>query len=132
MLGLGFVAAVLTVVFIGVLLSGDRACPAIGFVYVGDAELNFSVQPQSASACFGEGCTPKSIVPRDGKWLVPQSPPYLVPPAEVTSIYVEAVTASGARMIHRPPIETESSGERPYGRHCPGPSKFKAVQVPLD
>lgn len=129
----GALATVLAIAaLIGLMPGVNRACPAIGYAYVGDVELAFSGQPESAAACFGEGCAPETVVPRDGKWLVPQSPPYLIPPVEVTSIYVEAVATSGARIARTLPIETESTGERPYGPHCVGPAKFKPVQVPLN
>jgi hypothetical protein len=109
----------------------NRACPAIGYAYVGDVELAFSGEPESAAACFGEGCMPEPLTSRDGKWLVPQSPPYLITPTSVDTIYVEAVAPSGNRFARTLLIEDESTGERPYGPHCPGPSKFKPVQVLL-
>lgn len=71
----------------------------------------FSGQPESVSACFREGCAAEAVTPRDGKWRVPQSQPYLIPPVNVTSIYVEAVAASGARLARTLPMETESNGE---------------------
>jgi hypothetical protein len=39
----------------------DRACPAMGWAFVGDVELSFSTPPESVSACFGEGCTPVPV-----------------------------------------------------------------------
>lgn len=63
---------------------------------------------------------------------MPQSPQYLIPPLSVTPIYVEAIATSGARIALNLPIETESTGELPYGPQCGGPFKFKPVQVPLD
>ena len=60
------------------------------------------------------------------------SRPLLVQPVSVTSIYVEAVAPSGARIVRTLPIETESTGEYPYGPQCGGPSKFKPVKVLLD
>lgn len=132
-LAVGALATVLALAaLIGYMPGVNRACPAIGYAYVGDVELAFSAQPESISACFGEGCAPESVTPRDGKWLVPQSPPYLIPPVSVTSIYVEAVAATGARIARILPIETESTGEHPYGPHCGGPFKFKPVPVLLN
>lgn len=132
MLAVGALATVSVVAALtGHLPDVNRACPAIGYAYVGDVELVFSGQPESAAACFGEGCAPEALVPRDGKWLVPQSPPYLLPPVSVTSVYVEAVAPSGARIARTLPIETESTGEYPYGPHCGGPVTFNPVHVLL-
>ena len=114
------------------LAGADRACPAMGWAFVGDVELSFSTPPESVSACFGEGCTPEQVTKSaDDKWLVPQSPPYLTPPVSVTSIYVDASTTSGNRLTSALPIETESTGEYPFGRECGGPFRFKPVQVVL-
>lgn len=133
MLAVGALVAVLAIAALaGVMPGANRTCPAIGYAYVGDVELAFSGQPESAAACFGEGCAPETFEPRNGKWLVPQSPPYLIPPVGVTSIYVEAVTTSGARIARTMPIETDLTGEHPYGAQCGGPFKFKPVQVLLD
>ena len=117
---------------VGSMRGADRACPAMGWAFVGDVELSFSTPPESVSACFGEGCTPEQVTKSvEGKWLVPQSPPYLTPPASVTSIYVDASTTSGNRLTSALPIETESTGEYPFGRECGGPFIFKPVQVVL-
>jgi hypothetical protein len=130
-IGLGAVAIVLVLVMFS-RESGTRACPAIGYAYVGDVELVFSQEPESVAACFGEGCTP-AVVSRsgNGRWMVPQSEPYLSPPASVTKVYVQASGSSGARISGPVPIETESTGEYPYGQECGGPFRFKPVQVPL-
>lgn len=107
-----------------------RACPAVGYAYVGDVELAFSTTPESVAVCFGDGCTPERVVRNaEGKWLVPQSPPYLNPPVSVTSIRVEAVAISGGRIARDLPIETESTGEHPFGPECGGPFRFKPVLV---
>jgi hypothetical protein len=134
MLAVGALATVAAIaVLVGLMPGLNRACPAIGYAYAGDVELAFSEQPESAAACFGEGCTPAAVErPHDGKWLVPQSPPYLIPAVSVTSIYVEAVAPSGARIARTLPIETESTGEHPYGPQCGGPFKFKPVKVLLN
>jgi hypothetical protein len=117
---------------VGGMAGADRACPAMGWAFVGDVELSFSTPPESVSACFGEGCTPGQVMKNaEGKWLVPQSPPYLTPPVSVTSIYVDASTTSGNRLTSALPIETESTGEYPFGRECGGPFRFKPVQVVL-
>jgi hypothetical protein len=132
-LAIGALATALGLTALIVFMPGhNRACPAIGYAYVGDVELAFSAEPESAAACFGEGCTPEAVTPRDGKWLVPQSPAYLIAPASVSTIYVEAIAPSGNRVARIQSIESESTGERPYGPQCPGPSKFKPVQVILD
>ena len=108
----------------------DRVCPAMGWAYVGDVELAFSTPPDSVAACFGDGCTPEQVARNpEGKWLVPQSQPYLNPPASVTSIYVEAVATFGGRIARDLPIETESTGEYPFGPECGGPFRFKPVHV---
>ena len=117
---------------VGSMAGADRACPAMGWAFVGDVELSFSTPPESVSACFGEDCTPEQVTKNvEGKWLVPQSPPYLIPPVSVTSIYVVASTTSGNRLTSALPIETESTGEYPFGRECGGPFRFKPVQVVL-
>jgi hypothetical protein len=131
LLASGVIVTVLALaVLLGRMPSVSRACPAVGYAYVGDVELTFSTPPASAAACFGEGCTPEPVTRNpEGKWLVPQSPPYLSPPASVTSIFVEAVATSGGRIAGNLPIETESTGEHPYGPGCGGPFRFKPVQV---
>jgi hypothetical protein len=112
--------------------NSPRACPAIGYAYVGDVELFFSAAPETVEVCFGEGCTPELVARNsEGKWLVPQSVPYLNEPVSVSMIHVEAVTASGGRVANDFPIETESTGEYPYGFGCGGPYVFKPVQVAL-
>jgi len=106
-------------------------CPANGYAYVGDVELVFAHEPASVAACFGEGCTPAPVVKSpDGRWLVPQSAPYLAPPVSVTSVYVDVVDAFRARVARALPIETESTGEHPDGPVCGGPFRFKPVHVP--
>lgn len=108
-----------------------RACPAVGYAYVGHVELVFAEEPASVAACFGDGCIPATVAQDPGgKWLVPQSRPYLIPPVSVTSVYVEASPPLGAPIARTLPIETESTGEYPYGRECGGPFTFKPVQVP--
>lgn len=116
--------------FAGWLGSVPRACPAVGYAYIGDVELSFSTPPQSVAACMGEACTLEQVIKNpEGKWLVPQSPPYLYPPVSVTSIHVEALTIAGDHMDRTLPIETELTGEEPFGPGCGGPFKFKPVQV---
>lgn len=111
--------------------SSRTICPAIGYAYVGDVELVFPQEPASVAACFGEGCTPVPVAKSpDGKWLVPQTTPYLVPPVSVTSVFVEAADFSGTRVARALPIETEPTGEHPFGPECGGPVRFKPVHVP--
>jgi hypothetical protein len=125
---LGMLTVVLTVAVIRG--SGSTACPATGYAYTGDVELVFPQEPVSVAACFGEGCTPAPVTrSTDGRWLVPQSVPYLVPPISVTSVYVDAVDSSGARVAGELPIETEPTGEHPDGPECGGPFRFKPVKV---
>lgn len=124
-------AAVALALLFGRTSAETVACPAIGYAFVGDVELVFPREPASVSACFGEGCIPQSVTKSpDGKWLVPQSQPYLVPPVSVTSVYVDATDTSGARVARVLPIAMEPTGEYPYGRDCGGPFRFKPVQVP--
>ena len=76
MLAAGGLVTVLAIVAVVGLLPGvNRACPAIGYAYVGDVELAFPGKPASVAACFGDGCAPENVALRDGKWLAPQSPP---------------------------------------------------------
>ncbi len=89
-------------------------CPAVGYAYTGDVELVFAHEPTSVPACFGEGCTPAAVTRNpDGRWLVPQSAPYLMPPVGVTSVFVDAVDSSGVRVARVLPIETEPTGGAP-------------------
>jgi hypothetical protein len=133
LLALAALAALVAVPFLSGRIPGvPAACPAVGYAYVGPVELVFPTKPASVAACFGDGCTPRPVTAGpDGKWLVPQSEPYLAPPASVTSVSVEATDNSGARISRVLPIESESTGEHPYGPACGGPFKFKPVQVPL-
>lgn len=113
--------------------SGTTVCPAVGYAYVGDVELVFPQEPVLVAACFGEGCTPAAVTKSpDGKWLVPQSKPYLLSPVSVTTVYVEASASSGAPVARELPIVMEPTGEYPYGRGCGGPFRVTPVPVPLD
>lgn len=106
-------------------------CPSVGHAYTGDVELVFAHEPTSVSACFGDGCTPAPVTGNpEGRWLVPQSAPYLLPPVRVTSVFVDAVDSSGVRVARVLPLETEPTGEHPDGPECGGPVRFKPVQVP--
>lgn len=133
LLAVGAVVAVLAVIaIIGGMPRASRACPAIGYAYTGPVELLFSTTPSSVAACFGEGCIPQPLAQNDEqKWLVPQSPPYLNEPVSVASIHVEAVAEIGGRSTADLPIETESTGEHPFGLECGGPFRFKPVKVNL-
>lgn len=127
-LGMLIVVLAVTLVSRG---SGSTVCPATGYAYTGDVELVFAHGPRSVAACFGEGCTPSPVTSSpDGRWLVPQSAPYLVPPASVSSVHVDAVDSSGALAERVLPIETEPTGEHPDGPACGGPFRFKPVTVP--
>ncbi len=111
--------------------SGGTVCPASGYAYTGDVELGFASEPKTVAACFGENCTPAPVTKSpDGKWLVPQSAPYLVPPVSVTSVHVDVLDSSGARLARELPIEMEPTGEHPDGPECGGPFRFKPVKVP--
>jgi hypothetical protein len=131
LIAVGMVVAVLAVTaVIGGMSRDPRVCPAIGYGYTGPVELLFSTPPVSVAACFGEGCTPQAVAQNDErKWLVPQSAPYLNEPVSVTSIHVEATAAHGGRTAVDLPVETESTGEYPFGVGCGGPFRFKPVPV---
>jgi hypothetical protein len=132
LVALGVGAAMVALAVLLFSQTGNRVCPAIGYAYVGPVELRFSREPAAVAACIGEGCIPAPVVKSsDGEWLVPQSAPYLVPPVSVTAVYVEAALSSGSRVARAFPIETESTGEYPYGRECGGPYRFMPVHVPL-
>lgn len=127
---LGVLAVVLA---LAVFIRGgvSTVCPAVGHAYTGDVELVFVHEPRSVSACFGEGCTPAPVAKsRDGRWLVPQSAPYLVPPVSVTSVFVDVMDSSDVRVARVLAIETEPTGQHPDGPECGGPFRFKPVQVP--
>lgn len=131
LVAVGMVVAVLTV--IAGMSRDPRVCPAIGYAYTGPVELIFSTPPASVAACFGEGCTPQAVIQTDErKWLVPQSAPYLNEPGGVSSIHVEATAALGVRTTVDLPVETESTGEHPFGVGCGGPFRFKPVPVILN
>lgn len=131
LIAFGVLAVVVVALAVFVRGGVSTVCPAVGYVNTGDVELVFVQEPSSVSACFGERCTPAAVTKsRDGRWLVPQSAPYLVPPVSVTSVFVDAVDSSGVRSARVLPIETESTGEHPYGPECGGPVRFKPVQVP--
>lgn len=134
LVAVGLAVAVLAVIaVIGGISRVPRVCPAIGYAYTGPVELVFSTPPVSVAACFGEGCMPEKVARNDErKWLVPQSAPYLNEPVGVTSIHVEATAAVGVRTAAELPVETESTGEHPFGVGCGGPFRFKPVQVTLD
>jgi len=127
----GIIAAVLMVITVIAGMSRDpRVCPAVGYAYTGPVELLFSTPPESVAACFGEGCMPQAVEPDDErKWLVPQSAPYRTQPVSVSSIHVEATSALGGRTVLNLPVETESTGEHPFGVGCGGPFRFKPVPV---
>jgi len=131
LLGGGVIVAVLTVITVITGMFRDpRVCPAVGYAYTGPVELLFSIPPESVAACFGEGCTPHTLEQNDErKWLVPQSTPYWTQPVSVTSIHVEATSALGGRTVVNLPVETESTGEHPFGVGCGGPFRFKPVPV---
>ncbi|WP_432394770.1 hypothetical protein ACRQ5B_13785 [Pseudarthrobacter sp. L19] len=130
LIALGTLAVVVAAV-VFVRGGSKTACPAIGYAYTGDVELMFSREPASVAACFGSGCTPAPVSrSEDGRWLVPQSAPYLTPAAGVSSIAVKAVDSSGVGGARELRIESESTGEHPYGPSCGGPFRFKPVQVP--
>ena len=123
------VAVVTVIVVIGGTSRTARVCPAIGYAYTGPVELVFSTPPSSVAACFGQGCIPQPVAQDDErKWLVPQSAPYLNETLSVTSVHIE-VAAIGGRTAADMPIETESTGEHPFGLQCGGPFRFKTVQV---
>lgn len=134
LVAVGLAVAVLAVIaVIGGISRVPRVCPAIGYAYTGPVELVFSTPPASVAACFGEGCMPEPVARNDErKWLVPQSAPYLNEPVGVTSIHVEATAAVGGRTAAELPVETESTGEHPFGVGCGGPFRFKPVHVTLD
>lgn len=129
-LGVGAVVVALALVLFS--RTGTGVCPAVGYAYVGPVELRFSHEPVSVAACFDEGCTPAPLAKSpDDKWLVPQKAPYLVPPASARSVYVDATLSSGFRVARTFSIDTESTGEYPYGRECGGPYRFTPVTVLL-
>lgn len=130
-LAVGSVVTVLAALaVIGGVSRVPRVCPAIGYAYTGPVELVFSTPPASVAACFGEGCVPEPVAQNDErKWLVPQSGPYLNEPVSVTSIHVEATAALGGQTAVELPVETESTGEHPFGVGCGGPFRFKDVQI---
>ena len=133
----GLILIVFAVLVVGLVLvvfvrgGASTICPAVGYAYTGDVELVFAHEPKAVAACFGEGCTPAPVTRNpNGRWLVLQSAPYLVPPVSVTSVFVDAADASGVRVARMLPIETEPTGEHPDGPECGGPVWFKPVQVP--
>lgn len=131
--------AILIIVAV-IALRPQLPCPTIGYAYVGDVELTFTSEQKSVAACFGDGCTPQPVNKGDdGKWSVPQRPPYLLsdpadPGAErqghITFIRVAVGADSNADSVEQLPVESESTGEKEFWHSCPGPSRFKPVHVP--
>lgn len=129
----------LAVVVVLIAMSGPRDCPAIGYVNVSDIELRFSAEPANVAACFGGGCAPASVTKSsEGKWLVPQRPPYLPldptagpgpGPGDVKDVKVAATDAAGRTTEYVVGIGRERADGIGFAQ-CPGPSKFRPVQVP--
>lgn len=74
-------------------------CPAVSFVNTNPVELDLSALPAgtTVSACFGvdDRCEPVPVTRgSDGRWMVPQKPPFLQPnnaPVPLPRISVVAV-----------------------------------------
>ncbi|MBO1268210.1 hypothetical protein [Arthrobacter cavernae] len=75
-----FCAVVLLVIAAVIALTGRQTvCPAIMYFNTSPIELRFARTPDAVSACFGPDCKPAEVrVNDDGRWLVPQEPPYAV------------------------------------------------------
>lgn len=136
-LALAMFAVLATLVLIAV--RPGIACPAVGYVYVGDVELEFASEPDSVAACFGSECNPQPVMrSADGKWTVPQSSPYLLQdsgqsgtemPGNVTSILIATVHRSGASVVRALAIQSEPTGEGRFWPTCPAPLRYLPVQV---
>ncbi|MBV1778459.1 hypothetical protein KRR55_04925 [Paeniglutamicibacter sp. ABSL32-1] len=136
-------AAGLLAVFITVVLAVVKpgaACPAVAYVDVGDVEIEFAAEPYSVAACFGIECSPQPVArSAEGKWAVPQSPPYLPPEpgarggeirGHVTTLRVVATGSSGLAVDRSNAIWSESTGAFRFWTVCPGPTRYLPVQVP--
>ncbi|MGO4589325.1 hypothetical protein [Paenarthrobacter sp. 2TAF44] len=134
-----WVAAVILVAAIGGLVwfavDKSRVCPAIGSAT--PIELKIASMPSRVQACFGDGCMPRPVQQQtDGRWLVPQEPPYLPagqsasPPSVMAKVRV-VVKESGKRQrdavfdIPAIPGVPDTTGAQ-----CPGPIQYLPVEVP--
>lgn len=134
----GVLGVIVTLIMVAV--RPGIACPAVGYAYVGDVELEFSTEPDTVAACFGSECSPQSVMrSTDGKWAVPQSPPYLPQepvhpggqmPGNLTSIRVATVQHSDPALVRVLAIHSEPAEEGRFWSACPGPSRYMPVQVP--
>lgn len=131
--------AILTALVLVVVRPG-LACPAVGYVDLGDVELDFASEPDSVAACFGDECSPQHVKrSHDGKWRVPQSYPYLpqdsdlpgnLRPGNVTTIRIVAARPPAAPMASTLEIHSEPTGGGQFWSMCPGPTRYMPVPVP--
>jgi hypothetical protein len=131
----------LAVALVGLIwFAGTRtpACTLIMQVSMAPIELDFQGSPKSVKACFGEGCTPETVLRSDdGKWRVPQAKPYQQPEKAtpvagdgIRRIVVQASYPEGHTTMQLLPIETKRADSSWLGAPCPGPVEFLPVQVP--
>lgn len=110
------------------------ACPAIGFAYTAPVELEIDpdlVSDGTVAACLPAGCEPV-VVPADGngRWLVPQEPPYtgeeaigLEPGNEVRVLITDNAGTIMKDGLWEIPYTPTSDG------FCPGPVNFHPVEI---
>ncbi|BCW47611.1 hypothetical protein [Arthrobacter sp. StoSoilB5] len=134
-----WVAAIILVAAIGGVVwfavDKSRVCPAIGSAT--PIELKIVSAPSRVQACFGENCTPRPLQQQtDGRWLVPQEPPYLAaeqttsPPSVLAKVRV-VVKESGKRQRDAVfDIPAIPGVPNTTGAECPGPIQYLPVEVP--
>ncbi|WP_347109019.1 hypothetical protein AAHB33_19710 [Paenarthrobacter sp. S56] len=143
-------AAVLAAVIAGLAwfaTTQSKACPGAGTADTGPVELKIATVPARVQACFGDDCEPHPVRQNpDGRWLVPQEPPYL-PAQGAASSAGSASSGSGQRpgAVTRIRVVVKETGKRQRdavfeiptanqppapGSQCPGPASYLPVAVP--
>ena len=108
-------------------------CTAIG--NSDPVELKIASTPSRIQACFGDGCELHPLQAQsDGRWLVPQEPPY-VPAAPQGASPVRdkvrvVVKESGKRQRDAVFDIPKTTAPPPAGSECPGPVTYLPVSVP--
>ena len=108
------------------------ACPLIG--YGDDSPIEIVIEgtsgPVEVQACLNADCTPEQVIAdADGRWLVPQEPPYFagVSPTTVTvEVLSGGQTTTGTFDIPREAIDSD------WLNQCPGPFRYLPVVVTVD
>lgn len=137
-------AAVLAAVVVGLAwfaTNQSKSCPQPGNTDTGPVELKIATVPTRVQACFGDDCELQPVQQnQDGRWLVPQEPPFLPAqdattsataprPGAVTRIRVVVKEAGKRQRDAVFEIPTANQAPAP-GSQCPGPVSYLPVAVP--